>query len=152
MKLLRVFAVAVVFPAAAGVALRAADATPEADALRARLAMLERAVRDGDAAALRAAATRAGRVRLDLGGLDDAQGSYAPGQLEAVLSRVFQAVETRSFRLEADRRHAADVTAFARGVWVRRPRDGGAEIRETLTFVLRVEEGDWRIVEIRSSP
>ena len=128
------------------------SAPGESGALHARLDAIAGAVRRGDAGALRAAATRDGRVRVDLRGLPDAQGSYGPGQLQVVLGRVFEAFETRSFAFDDEARKGGPPTVFARGAWVRRPRAGGSETRDTLTFALRLEEGDWRIVEIRSSP
>jgi len=147
------------FHVAACVLAAAATPTPlawatsgEAAALRARLEAIEAALRRGDAEALRAAATRDGRVRVDLRGLPDAQGSYGSGQLQVVLGRVFEAFETRSFAFDDEAREGRPPTVFARGAWVRRPRDGGTEVRDTLTFALRLEQGDWRIVEIRSSP
>lgn len=127
-------------------------AAAEAAALHACLDDVAGAVRRGDAALLRALATRGGRVRVDLRGVPDAQGSYAPGQLQVVLARVFEAFETRSFAFDDEAREGAAPLVFARGAWVRRPRDGGAEVRETLTFALRLEQGAWRMVEIRSSP
>lgn len=136
---------------AMGLVLVTEAARADADALRARIATIERAVVRGDAAALCAGATRSGRVRIELSGLADARGSYGPGQLQVVLQRVFTAFETRAFAFEDDPR-TGEPTVFARGVWVRRAREGGDEARDTLTFALRLEEGEWRIVEIRSFP
>lgn len=146
------FRVATLVFALAALAPRAWSAAGEAGALHARLDAIASAVRRGDAEALGAASTRGGRVRVDLRGLPDAQGSYGSGQLQVVLGRVFDAFETRSFDFDDEAGEGGPSTAFARGAWVRRPRGGGAEVRETLTFALRLEEGDWRMVEIRSSP
>ncbi len=105
--------------------------------------------RAGDARAVAAHCTRAGRVQLEL---RQAQGSYGAGQLEVVLARLFSALETRALAFDDDRRVAHEDTAFARAEWRHRTRDGGVETRETLTFALHLEGDVWRVVEIRSSP
>ncbi len=132
--------------------LAAPARTACADALGERLERLAGALRAGDADALADAATRGGRVRLDLRGIADARGSYSAGQLRAVLRRVFASLRTRAFRFDSDAREADEATVFARGAWRVAAQEGGAETRQTLTFVLRREDGDWRIVELRSSP
>jgi hypothetical protein len=152
MSIRRIHLVAAVSAAALASTPIARAASGDSGGLSVRLGAIEGAVRRGDAGALRAAATRDGRVRVDLHGLPGAQGSYGPGQLQVVLRRVFDAFETHAFAFDDERRERAPSMVFAGGTWVRRPRRGGDEVRDTLTFALRLEEGDWRIVEIRSSP
>lgn len=119
-------------------------------ALGARLRHIESAFREGDAGAVRAASASGGKVRVDLRDLTSGPGSYGPGQLEVVLSRIFQAHQTREFGFrDEDVRVSGPGTAFARGRWVRRA--GNRETSETLTFTLREESGQWRIHEIRTS-
>jgi hypothetical protein len=131
----------------------AATGTARADGPAAgRLQELAAAWRAGDAAALAAAATRSGRVRLDLPGVAGGSGSYGHGQLEVVLGRVFAAVQTRGLRFDEAPRAAGAGLAFARGAWTWRVRASGEETSESLTLALRLEEREWRIVEIRSSP
>jgi hypothetical protein len=120
--------------------------------LASRLRRVETSFRNGDAASLRPAFTGNGKVRVDLKAVMDGPGSYGPGQLEVIFDRIFDENHTREFSFRDE-----DVTvskpgvAFARGRWVRKPRPGGAEATDTLTFTLRQESGDWRIHEIRSS-
>ncbi len=126
--------------------------TAESDAaLEARLAQLERAVRQGDADALTALASK-GRVQVDLRGFADAQGAYAPGQLQVVLDRVFATLETRAFTFDVEAPPGREATFFASGTWLHRPRGGGPEAHQTLTFALHVEGGQWRVVEMRATP
>ncbi len=132
-------------PASACAPAAVAAATPQ----RPRLLAIAAAWRSGDARAIARYCTRAGRVQFDLAG---AQGSYGAEQLEMVLARVFERRQTRSFAFEDDEREAAAATAFARANWEHRARAGGRETREMLTFALRLEGGEWRIVEMRSSP
>jgi hypothetical protein len=122
------------------------------DALTARLHGLAAAWRAGDAVALAAAAARSERVRLDLHEIEGGRGSYAPGQLQAWLRLLFARCETLAFDFEADPREAGTDWVFARADWRWRPRAGGDEARATLTWALRREGGQWRLVEIRSSP
>jgi hypothetical protein len=126
-------------------------ATSSDEALEARLAQLERAVRAGDAAALRAQASE-GRVQVDLRGFTDARGAYAAGQLQVVLERVFATLETRTFAFDVEAPREREAAFFASGVWIHRPRGGGPEARQTLTFALQVERGQWRVVEMRATP
>lgn len=133
-------------------ALALAGATRADEPARERVQALADAWRAGDAAALAAAATRAGRVRLDLPGLAGGSGSYGAGQLEVVLGRVFATLETRALRFDSPPRDAGAALTFVRGAWTWRARASGEETRETLTLALRLEEREWRLVEIRSSP
>lgn len=120
------------------------------DALAARLHSIEGAFRQGDAAALRASFSAAGKVRVELHDLPQGEGSYAAGQLQVIFGRLFEESPTRSFEFARDEVRLAQGTAFARGRWVRRQARSEENV-ETLTFTLRDESGDWRILEIRSS-
>jgi len=125
-----------------------ADVDPS---LASRLRRIESAFRSGDASALRPSFAP-GKVRVDLRDLTDGPGSYGSGQLEVLFGRIFDEIRTREFLIRPqDVTVSAPSTAFARGRWVRRPRPGGAERVDTLTFTLREEGGEWRIHEIRSS-
>lgn len=69
-----------------------------------------------------------------------------------IFGEIFQEHRTREMAFERnDVTLSPSGTAFARGRWIRRPQHGGAETVDSLTFTLREESGDWRILEIRSS-
>jgi hypothetical protein len=119
--------------------------------LSTRLRRVESAFRNGTAGTLRGSFSPA-RVEVDLKGLDADRGSYAPGQLEAIFRHIFAEFETQEFNFDkGDVKVSSPGTAFARGRWVTRHLPGGPEAQHTLTFTLREESGDWRILEIRSS-
>jgi hypothetical protein len=126
-------------------------AAQEADAaLSERLRSIETAFRRGDASALRSSSAATGKVRVDLRELTNGPGSYGPRQLEVVFTKIFEGQQTRAFSFrKEDVTVAAPGTAFARGQWVRGA--GARESKDTLTFTLRDESGQWRIHEIRTS-
>jgi hypothetical protein len=127
-----------------------ADAREGADEVWDRLSHIEGAFRRGDADALRRSLSSSGKVRVDLGAVAEAQGSYGAGQLQVLFGQVFGRQPTREFAFRpADVKVSPSGTAFARGKWIRG--SGGREREDTLTFTLRHESGDWRIVEIRTS-
>jgi hypothetical protein len=116
-----------------------------------RLQRIESAFRQGDAGSLRLSFPATGKMRVDLKGLTDGQESYGSGQLQVMFGQIFAEFRTRDFLIPQDEvRVSSQGTAFARGRWVRANREG-VERRETLTFTLRADGGDWRILEIRSS-
>lgn len=120
--------------------------------LMARLRRIEAAFCQGDATSLRASFSGTTKVWLDLREVTDVQGSFGPGQLQVIFGQVFAAFGTAEFAFPLQQvTLPSKETAFARGRWVRLSRPGGARAVETLTFTLRVEDGDWRILEIRSS-
>lgn len=130
----------------------ALPAGPVDPSLATRLRRIESAFRGGDAASLRPAFTASAKVRVDLKDVMEGPGSYGPSQLEVIFGRIFDENRTRQFSFRDE-----DVTvsgpgiAFARGKWVRKAGRGGADATDTVTFTLRLESGDWRIHEIRSS-
>ena len=116
-----------------------------------RLSQLQDAFRDGNAAALRAACTQSGKVRVEMRNFPSGQGSFGASQLEVIFRQIFKEQRTRELRFPRDDvKLSPPGTAFARGAWVHRP-VGGAETTETLTVTLRAEGDDWRIQEIRSA-
>jgi hypothetical protein len=116
------------------------------------LRRIESAFREGDAGSLRLSFSSGGRVRVELRDLAEGQGAYGAGQLQAIFNRIFEQVRTEDFAFgKEDVRVATPGTAFARGRWVRRAPARGPETVDMLTFTLREESGDWRILEIRSS-
>lgn len=120
--------------------------------LSSRLRRIEAAFRNGDAGSLRLSCSSTGKVRVELPDLAGGQGSFGPGQLQVVFERIFEKSRTLEFGFGADEiRTPTPSTAFARGRWVRRAPPRGPELVETLTFTLREESRDWRILEIRSS-
>ena len=122
------------------------------EALWARLHSIESAFVQGDASSLRSSFSSTGKLRVDLKDLSDGQASYAPGQLQVIFGQIFQEQKTREMVFDrSDLTRSPSGTAFARGRWVRRPQHGGGETVDRLTFTLREERGDWRILEIRSS-
>ncbi|HSB60403.1 MAG TPA: hypothetical protein VLI67_01705 [Vicinamibacteria bacterium] len=122
------------------------------DALDARLRLVERAFREGDAAALRPCFAGSSKVRVQLVDISEGEGWYASGQLQVLFARVFEEYATHelAFRDE-DVAEPTPGTAFARGVWMRGGRRGGPDITETLVLTLREEKGDWKILEMRTS-
>ena len=132
-------------------AFMSAAAEPPAPALASRLREIEGAFRSGSASRLRASLAP-GKVRADLPELAGGSGSYGSGQLEVIFGRVFDEQRTRGFTFrDEDVTATTPGTAFARAKWTRRPRAGGPETVETLTFTLREGGGEWRVHEIRSS-
>lgn len=122
------------------------------EALWARLRRIEGAFREGDANALRLSFPSAGKIRVEIKDLTEGQSWYAPAQLQVIFSQIFEAFATREMAFRrSDVTLSPSGTAFARGRWVRRGQHGGPETVDTLTFTLREEGGDWRILEIRSS-
>jgi hypothetical protein len=129
--------------------LRADELDPQ---LSSRLQRIESAFRNGDASALRPCFAATGKVRVDLRNLSDGPASYGPGQLQVVFEQIFDGHRTREFAFrKQDVTVPSSGTAFAKGRWVRRPRAGGPEAVDTLTFTLREEKQDWRIHEILTS-
>ena len=122
---------------------------PQDPLLRSRLALLSRAFRTGDPGLLRRSLGPSGRIRLDLPERREAQGNFGPGQVAVVLSHVFRESAT-AFLDFRDVTVSGSDSAHARGQWVRRI--NGAAERETLLVTLQLDGGDWRIVEIRSTP
>lgn len=117
-----------------------------------RLQQIEAAFRQGDAGALRLSFTTAGKLRVDLKELTEGRESYGAGQLQVIFGRIFDDFATRAFAFRRDEvRLSSQGTAFARGRWVRASRREGIELTDTLTFTLRADRSDWRILEIRSS-
>jgi hypothetical protein len=119
--------------------------------LLARLQHIESAFREGDAGSLRLSFPATGKMRVDLKGMTDGQESYGSGQLQVIFGQIFAQFRTRDFLIPRDEvRVSSQGTAFARGRWVRADREGVTR-SETLTFTLRADGSDWRILEIRSS-
>jgi hypothetical protein len=130
----------------------AADAQPPDSDLWSRLHTIEGAFRGGDAQSLRSAFPASGKVRVDLRELTEGPSAYAAGQLQVIFGRIFERHPTRDFAFGRDEvTTSASGMAFARGRWVRRGPQPGRDVIDTLTFTLREERGDWRILEIRSS-
>ncbi len=145
-------------PALAVALLLAAPAVGGADVdgpdqgLEVRLRRIESAFREGSAVSLRPSFSSSAKVRVDLRDLPDGQGSYGAGQLQVIFDRLFEQFRTQDFAFGTDDvRMPTHGTAFARGRWVRVGQPRGPETVDTLTFTLREESGDWRILEIRSS-
>jgi len=135
-------------------ALPSAEPSPSTlePSLAARLRRIESAFRTGDAASLRPTFPATAKVRVDLKDVMDGPGTYGPGQLEVILGRIFDENRTRQFSLrDEDVTVSSPGVAFARGRWVRKVGQGGADLTDTVTFTLRQESGDWRVHEIRSS-
>jgi hypothetical protein len=122
------------------------------DALCARLKQIETAFRQGNAVSLRSTFASSGKVRLDLQELTTGPVSYAPGQAQVILSRLFEGRRTRDFGFQkGDLASDRSGTAFARATWSwqTRTRQEGCL---SLTFILGEEGGDWRVREILASP
>lgn len=118
--------------------------------LRTRLDALERALRDGNAGALRDSVSSRARVHVDLRGLTDGQQIWAAGQLEVAFAGFFAARRATGFALQhASLDRAGDDLAFVRGTWTRSA--AGGPVVEGLAFTLRIESGDWRVFEIRTT-
>jgi hypothetical protein len=131
---------------------RAAPAPTADPSLTSRLRGIETAFRSGDAASLRPTFTASAKVRVDLKDVMEGPGSYGPSQLEVIFGRIFEENRTRQFSFrDEDVTVSAPGIAFARGRWVRKVRQGGTDLSDTVTFTLRQESGDWRVHEIRSS-
>jgi len=140
---------AVIAALLSGPAIEAGDGS---EALWTRLRRIQSDFRSGDAPSLRTSFSSTTRLRVDLEGFTDRRASYAPGQLQVIFGEIFEEHRTREMNFERnDVTLSPGGTAFARGRWVRRPKHGGAETVDSLTFTLREEGGDWRILEIRSS-
>jgi hypothetical protein len=141
--------------ASLGTLVAAGGAAPDeelAAGLHSRLERIESAFRTGDAGSLRGSFSGSGKVRVDLKGLTPGRGSYGPGQLQVIFAAIFDEYRTREFRFGRDDVQVSTPgTAFAKGRWVRRSQRGSQDT-ETLCFTLREEDGDWRVLEIRSSP
>ena len=131
---------------------RASD-EPEADpGLLARLRRVESAFRQSDANSLRLSFTDAGKMRVDIKDLTDGQETYGAGQLQVIFAHIFQGFRTQDFHFGKDGVKVSNPrTAFARGRWTRRYRPDGQEAVDTLIFTLQEDDGDWRILEIRSA-
>jgi len=115
-----------------------------------RLHQIEMAFRKGDAAGLRRAFVDRCRVRVNFVGSPGPR-VYGPGQLEVIFEQVFRESRTEAFRFpDEDVNLTPAGTAFARGYWSRR-RSGQPLAVENLTFMLREQGGEWRILEIQSS-
>lgn len=115
------------------------------------LQRLAGAFRSGDPEPLRDLASRRARVHVDMEGAGPIRGAYGAGQLAAVFARVFAACETRSFDFLPEAQSSSGPSSFARARWVRRVRGEQRDLEQTLTFVLALEDGAWRLVEIRAS-
>jgi hypothetical protein len=126
--------------------------SPSNDDPAVALAHIASAFRDGQAQQLRALTLPGSHVRVDVRNGRSTLGSYGPGQLEAVLGRLFSEHETLAFEFQPDATKVYGDTAFARAAWVRRQRDQSQSVTQMLTFGLWRENGAWRLAEIRSSP
>ena len=143
------FALLIVGPSAAAAA---APAQPLPPGLHARLERIEAAFREGDAGALRSSFAASGKLRVDLKDLTQGQEVYGAGQLQVIFDQIFKSCRTRDFRFAPDEVSVPSPgTAFARGRWTRSGRRERVELVDTLTFTLRDDGSDWRILEIRSS-
>ena len=139
-------------PVALGAAGGAASAQPLPPGLQSRLQRIESAFERGDAGALRSSFAGSGKLRVDLKGLTDGQEGYGAGQLQVIFDQIFAEFRTHDFRFAPEEVSVPSPgTAFARGRWTRAGRREPVERVETLTFTLRGEGSDWRILEIRSS-
>jgi hypothetical protein len=137
-------------------ALGAAGGTASAQSLppglQTRLQRIETAFQQGDAGALHGSFATSGKLRVDLEGLTEGQETYGARQLQVIFGQIFGEFRTRDFRFAPEEVSVpSPATAFARGRWTRAGRREPVERVETLTFTLREEGTDWRILEIRSS-
>jgi len=122
------------------------------EALRNRLRRVEAAFRQGDALALRGCFSDKAKVRVELGDLSEGQGLYGAGQLQVIFGRIFEKRRTRSMSFpRADVKVPAVGTAFARGVWVHLGSRSADERTDSLMLTLHADDGDWRIIEMRSA-
>jgi hypothetical protein len=129
-----------------------ASTQPLPPGLQERLQRIESAFRDGDASALRRSFATSGKLRVDLKNLTEGQEAYGASQLQVIFTQIFEGCRTSDFRFALDEVSVPSPgTAFARGRWTRTGRRERVELAETLTFTLRDDGSDWRILEIRSS-
>jgi hypothetical protein len=117
------------------------------ESLHSRLQSVSRAFREGDATLLRSCLPQATRIHIDLPAIGF--GAFAAGQLEVMLQRGFHRIETQDLAFAVTQ---SGSDAYARGRWSHRMRAGGEEQDDTLTLTLRLDGGEWRIFEMRSSP
>ncbi len=137
---------------AAGAWSGATAPRPAPPALISRLQRIESAFRQGDATALRLSFSATGKLWVDLKDLTEGQELYGAGQLQVIFGQIFEEFRTRDFSFPREEvRVSSPGAAFARGRWVRASRRERLELAETLTFTLREDGSDWRILEIRSS-
>jgi hypothetical protein len=144
----------VLLAAVAMLAAAAREGRPDAGSsgLWSRLERIEAAFRSGDAGSLRGSCSGERKIRVEINGLSGGQGSYGAGQLQVVFSSIFDEVRTREFSFGRDDVQLSNPgTAFAKSRWVRRSQAGARDTVDMLTFTLREENGDWRVLEIRSS-
>jgi hypothetical protein len=135
-----------------GAASGEASAQPLPAGLQSRLQHIEAAFRAGDAGALRRSFATSGKLRVDLKDLTDGQEAYGASQLQVIFAQIFESCRKSDFRFAQDEVSVPSAgTAFARGRWTRTGRRERVELAETLTFTLRDDGSDWRILEIRSS-
>ena len=134
--------------AGAAPGLLAADLPrPLADTLTA----VETAFRDGDGRALRKSFSSVTRVRVDLGALTGGAASFSAGQFQVVMEGVFAGRRTESLAIAEDGVVLDGATAYAQARWHHSAVAGGTDRRrDTLTLVLRLEDGKWRVVELRA--
>jgi hypothetical protein len=133
-------------------AVSPASADVADEALRSRLRRIEGAFRQGDAVVLRGCFSDRAKVRVDLPDLTESQGLYGSGQLQVIFARIFEQRRTRSMSFpRSDVKVPAAGTAFARAVWVHLGARNGDERTDSLMLTLHAEEGDWRIIEMRSA-
>jgi hypothetical protein len=122
------------------------------EALRSRLRRVEAAFRQGDAGALRGCFSDKAKVRVELGDLTEGEGLYGAGQLQVIFSRIFEQRRTVSLSFpRSDVKVPGAGTAFARAVWLHRGARSGDERTDSLLLTLHANEGDWRIIEMRSA-
>jgi hypothetical protein len=120
--------------------------------LSSRLRRVEAAFRQGDAVALRGCFSDKAKVRVELGDLNEGRGLYGAGQLQVIFARIFEQRRTRSMGFpRADVKVPAPGTAFARGLWVHLGTRNADERTDALMLTLHSEQGDWRIIEMRSA-
>lgn len=139
-------------PVGLGAAARAGSDQALPVGLQTRLQRIEAAFREGDATALRRSFASTGKMRVDLKDLTEGQEAYGAGQLQVIFGQIFENFQTRGFSFDPDEVSVSSPgTAFARGRWTRAGRRERVELVEILTFTLRGDGSDWRILEIRSS-
>ena len=146
----RAHLVVIAWLAASPASWAARDAADEG--LRSRLRRIEAAFRQGDAAGLRSCFSERAKVRVELKDLTEGGGLYGAGQLQVIFARIFEQRRTRSMRFPRDDvRVPAAGTAFARALWVHAGSRDGGERTDALMLTLQAEQGDWRIIEMRSA-
>ena len=120
------------------------------EALRGRLRRIEAAFRQGDAAALGGCFSGRAKVRVEFAEIP--RGLYGAGQLQVIFARLFERRRTRAMSFPwADVRIPSPETAFARASWDHVGARNEDERSDTLMLTLHAEEGDWRIIEMRSA-